>query len=60
MKKTSRQRARKPKPDPWPDWQARGLTLPDDETLERLSQQILIPIGGRLVPVDIEPKEETQ
>lgn len=52
-------RPRKQKPDPWPDWQARGLTLPDDETLERLSQpDAVASVGGRLIPYETEPKEE--
>lgn len=43
----------------WADWQARGLTLPDDETLERLSQpDAVASVGGRLVPIDSDPKEE--
>lgn len=49
---------RKQKPDPWPDWQARGLTLPDDAELERLSQPDgVASVGSRPVPIDTEPKE---
>lgn len=49
------------RPDPWAEWQARGMTLPDDETLERLSQPAAVAsVAGRLVPITTttEPNEE--
>lgn len=46
------------RPNPWPDWQSRGLTLPSDEELHRLSQpDAVASVGGRLVPIETEPKE---
>lgn len=46
--------------NPWPEWQARGLTLPDDATLERLSQPSgVASVGGRLIPYETEPQKET-
>lgn len=57
--KAKRQTRPRKRPDPWPEWKARGLTLPDDETLERLSQpDAVAPAGGALVPITTEPNEE--
>lgn len=51
VSKKSRQTTRK-RPDPWDDWKARGLTLPSDEELHRLSQpDAVAPVGMALVPI---------
>lgn len=50
---------RKVKANPWPEWQAKGYTLPSDEELHRLSQaDAVASAGGRLIPYP-EPQQET-
>lgn len=58
MKPRRQPRPRK-RPDPWAQWRAEGKTLPDDETLERLSRpDAVASVGGRLIPYP-EPQQET-
>lgn len=69
MKTRSRpKRLKKREPAVWDLWEARGATLPPDEVLYALSrgeqaesheqperQLELFPVGGRLVPVEVDP-----